>query len=469
MIERYEAEFRQFREELYQNYNNRADTLMELVDAACSNENARSVVELSLTACFRRGHDALYAGIAEYEWETNHLAHLVKGSVPKPKEFPFWLLGVDVTPYPREYAKTLPDRQMVYKPTVVKGNKPVTIGHQFSTAGLLPEAESGVTSSWIVPMATGRVTSKQDKEMVGSKQIRGLLADEQLPWYGELVGEVVDSSYSKRPYLCANRQHANLVTICRVANNRVFYCSPEETDEPAGPGHPTWYGKPFRLQESDSWHAPDETAITTFTSRRGKQYEVQIQGWHNMLMRGERKPTKLPMHQHPFTLVHIALIDLETQQPAFKRPLWLIVMGERRYEVSLLHAYQAYGKRFNLEHFFRFGKQKLLLHAFQTPDDQHEEAWWQLARLAYLQLWMARHLARCLPRPWERCLPSMQQKLISPSLVQRDFGRIIQQLGTPARLPQPRGISAGCPRGRKRNKRQRHKVIVKGQIKENSP
>ena len=438
---------------------------MELVDATCSNENARKVVELSLTGCFHRGHDALYAAIAAYDWEPNHLAKLVKGSIPPPKEFPFWLLGVDVTPYPRRYAQTLPDRQMVHQPTVVKGNKPVTIGHQFSTVGLLPEAEVGLTTSWIVPMATGRVTSKEDKEMMGSEQMNSLLSDEQLPWYGELTAEVADSSYSKKPYLCANRTHENLVTICRVANNRVFYRSPEAGEEPAGRGHPTWYGTRFGLKDADSWHVPDETATTAFTSRRDKRYEVQIQAWHNMLMRGERKPVKLPMHQHPFTLVHIVLIDPETQQPAFKRPLWLIVMGKRRNEVSALQAYQAYGKRFNLEHFFRFGKQKLLLHAFQTPDDEHEEAWWQLVHLAYLQLWMARHLARCLPRPWERSLPAMQQKLISPSLVKRDFGRIIRQIGTPARPPKPRGISAGCPPDRKRKKRQRHTVIVKGRIK----
>lgn len=442
---------------------------MELVDAACSNENARSVVELSLTPCFRRGHDALYKGIAEFEWEANHLAKLVKEHVPKPKELPFWLMGIDVTPYPRRYAYTLADRQMVYEPALVKGNKPVTMGHQFSTVGLLPEIEAGVTASWIVPLATGRVASKADKEMTGSTQIGKLLEDEQMPWHDELTVEVVDSSYSKKLYLCTNRQHDKLVTVSRVASNRVFYRSPEVSGEPAGRGHPKWYGEVFRLKEPEGWHQPEETATTAYTSRRGKQYQVQLKSWHNMLMRGKRGPVKLPMQQHPFTLIQVVLIDLETQQPAFKRPLWLIVMGKQRHEISLLHAYQAYGKRFNLEHFFRFGKQKLLLHAFQTPDNEHEEAWWQIAHLAYLQLWMARHLARCLPRPWERCLPTMQQQLISPSLVQRDFERIIRHFGTPARSPKPRGISAGCPQGRKRGKRQRHPVIVKGQIKENSP
>ena len=69
-----------------------------------------------------------------------------------------------------------------------------------------------------------------------------------------------------------------------------------------------------------------------------------------------------------------------------KRPLWLLVMGERRHELTLLHIYQSYGSRFNLEHFFRFGKQKLCLASFQTPDVEREKTWWQLVHVAYAQL-----------------------------------------------------------------------------------
>ena len=118
-------------------------------------------------------------------------------------------------------------------------------------------------------------------------------------------------------------------------------------------------------------------------------------------------------------------------RPSSTHPLWLIVMGERRHELTLLHIQQAYTSRFDQEHFFRFGKQKLLLADFQTPDVEHEEHWWQLVHIAYAQLWMARHLADVLPNPWERYLPAMKQRLTSPTLVQRDFARIIRQLREP--------------------------------------
>jgi len=50
-------------------------------------------------------------------------------------------------------------------------------------------------------------------------------------------------------------------------------------------------------------------------------------------------------------------------------------MGERRNELSLQQIFAAYQRRYDLEHFFRFGKQRLLLHHYQTPETDHEEQW----------------------------------------------------------------------------------------------
>jgi hypothetical protein len=64
-ITRYTTQLKQFRQELYQNFTNRADTLLELVDALCSNPTATSVVELSQTGCFRRSYSSLFKAIDE--------------------------------------------------------------------------------------------------------------------------------------------------------------------------------------------------------------------------------------------------------------------------------------------------------------------------------------------------------------------------------------------------------------------
>jgi hypothetical protein len=101
---------------------------------------------------------------------------------------------------------------------------------------------------------------------------------------------------------------------------------------------------------------------------------------------------------------------------AFARPLWLIVVGPRRGELTLENIYAAYAARVDIVHFFRFGKQKLLLTASQTPETEREERWWHIVHLAYVMLWMARHLAQHLPRPWEAYLPAAKQQEISPTL-----------------------------------------------------
>lgn len=464
-ITQHTTDLEQFRYTLYQNMENRADTLMELVDAVCSYPAAESVVGYSLSPVFRRSYSTISKALSEMKMGEMTLPYLLQRYLARPQQRPYWLLMLDVTPQPRPYARAMPDRGMVYAPTVVKNNAPVTIGHAYSSVVLGLEPEAGVTSSWVVPLLTKRVGSDADKELVGAGQIDRLLTDDRLPLGQNLCVEVADTSYSKPLYLHAHRQHKNLVTIARLRSNRILYHQPVLDEQPqATPGHPTWYGEKFSLSDSETWAVPDEEVTHWETSRRGNRQRVEIQAWHNLLMRGKQKPA-LPMHTYPFTLVRIMRYD-EEGNPLYKRPLWLLVMGDRRDELTLMPIYQAYTQRFDIEHFFRFGKQKLLLDGFQTPDLPTEENWWQLTHIAYAQLWMARHVAEALPRPWERNLSVISNRLLSPTLVQRDFERIIRQLGTPAKPPKLRGISPGRPKGMKLLKRLHHSVVVKSQ---NSP
>lgn len=441
---------------------------MELIDALCSSVGGRSPVELTLAPVFRRTYSTMYKAIDELQWEEGQLARVLATYLPRPNKRNFYLLGVDVTPQPRPYARTLTDRGMVYQPTVVKGNKPVTIGHQYSTVALLPEGEAGLSGSWLAPLMTQRVATAADKELVGAGQIAALLSDDKLPFGHQLCVEVADSGYSKPEYLAANRQHRNLITIVRVRSNRVLYRQPVAQTAKGKRGHPTWYGEPFRFQDATTWPPPDQSCSLHEVSRRGKAYRVEVQAWHSLLMRGKQRPKPLPMQCYPFTLVRIVRYD-DQDQPVSVDPLWLIVIGERRHELCLNQIQQAYEQRYDLEHFFRFGKQKLLLINFQTPETHREEQWWRLVHIAYAQLWMARHVANLLPRPWERNLPAMRNRSISPTLVQRDFARIIRQLGTPAKPPKLRGNSPGRSSGTKLAPRSRHKVVVKGLLKAASP
>ena len=192
-MDKYTKECQQFRLELYQNFNKRADTAMEIVDALCSEPTANSPVELSLSPLFRRTHTALYKSIAETAWEEVPLAELLGAYLPAPKQRSFWTLGIDVTSQPRQFGHTVTDKGFVYQPNLVAGNKPVTIGHQYSTLALLPEKEEQVSGSWVVPLRTARVPTDEDKEQVGARQVRRVLDNPKLPWHDEWVVQVGDS------------------------------------------------------------------------------------------------------------------------------------------------------------------------------------------------------------------------------------------------------------------------------------
>ncbi len=86
-------------------------------------------------------------------------------------------------------------------------------------------------------------------------------------------------------------------------------------------------------------------------------------------MRGKKN---IPMHKHPFTVLRITVKD-EDGRSVFRKPMWLIIFGDRRDEITVKDAYNAYRQRFDPEHFFRFGKTKPLMDSYLTSVTEHEE------------------------------------------------------------------------------------------------
>ena len=279
----------------------------------------------------------------------------------------------------------------MYQPNWVKRNKPITIGHAYSSVVLLPEAAYAPGPAWGVPVGVHRVKSSADKERVGALQIEALLDDKELPCYAQLCVQDEDSGYSKPAFLAKNRAKTNRVTITRARTNRTFDRPPAQTARAGGP--PTWYGAPWALPDPTTGPTSDATATTAMRRLRGQTYQVQLEAWPNMRLPGKCKPAPLPMRLYPFTLVRLRLLNAPGEL-AFQRPLWRMGMGERRRELSVLDSFQADQRRYDMEHFFRFGKQRLLLDRYPTPDAEHQEQWWRLVHLAYRQLGVARDMPR---------------------------------------------------------------------------
>lgn len=233
--------FTHFRQQVYKNMGCRADSKMDLLDALCSHDHARSVVELSLTPAFRSHYSSIFQAIRTLDCTDEQLRQYAKSDLPQPSQLPFWLFAVDVTACPRQYAPTLQDRTYIHQPTPTPGQKPIAVGHQYSSVVLLPEMPTP-SAPWVVPMAATRVESPEDKELVGVKQMNAIFDDDQLPCYQQLCVTVSDTAYSKPAALYARRTSGNkqhTVDIVRVRSNRVFYDVPPDDSR-------RWYGGTIR-------------------------------------------------------------------------------------------------------------------------------------------------------------------------------------------------------------------------------
>jgi hypothetical protein len=353
----------------------------------------------------------------------------------------------------------LRDRGVVHQPNAVCGNKPVTLGHQYEALLLLPEKPDPATPPWVVPLALPRIPTHETETQVAAELLNTALADTRLPFGLDLVVDVGDGRYTTVDFLGRVHPRANLVTITRARNNRVFYRPHQATPEASTqPGAKRRYGARWALREPATWGPPAQTTQYPHTTARGHTYTVVIEAWDGLIMHGKRG---CRMWDQPFTLLRIRWLAADGRE-VFRNALWLVVMGARRGELTVRELAEAYAQRGDAEHFNRFAKQRLLFTHYQTPDTQREENWAYDVQFAYTELWLLRGLARQLPRPWEQYLPEPPAGVATPSQAQRDAARILRQIGTPAQPPQPRGESAGRPPGTRRPPRPRQAVVKKG-------
>ena len=395
-------EFKKFRYTLYSFFSKRADAVMNLLDAVSSfGHQARSVVELSEAPCFKRKYssitDAIADGLPHVKWDNVQrylFQTLFNASANQP---PCFL--VDCTPNPRPFANTLKDRSITHSPNPAPGNKPICIGHSYSCVALLPTDPLVHDKKWLIPLSMQRVASDQKGNEVGMKQVASHI--QQLNLENQLTVSIGDSLYGSEACRIITAEHENLVHIFRLKNNRKIYAQPHGSDQSKKHGRKKEYGDVMSLSDATTHPTPTQRAETGWRSRNGKLYRVKIDAWENRLLRGSRQ---YHAASHPMTLIRICIVDDE-ENSLFKRPLWLAVLGKTRKDLSLVSICQYYRSRYNLEHFFRFGKTKLLLDRYQTPSLIHEEHWWKLCLIAYAQLYMVKSLVPQLPKSWEKYLP----------------------------------------------------------------
>lgn len=392
---------------------------------------------------------------------------------PKPFE-DFWLLNTDISSLFRPHSPSLPQRRYVYKANNrVKGNRPVDIGYELSTVGISGRRPMyGISApAWNPPLSMRLVTYGVNKNTFTARQVNDLFENKDLPFHNSLTVNALDSSYCSPEYVADTYKQADLVNIIRMPTNRNVWKGLTQTevqarrmDNKMNRGANTVYGSQYKLKEVDQWDmASDVETRFGIKLANGKNCIVQLNIWEEMMIRTQRGKN---MKDKPLRLVRIRLLDAKTEQPLFKKYMWLCVWGERRMELNAEQIYWAYRNRYDIEHFFRFGKQKLLLDKFQTPDEQHLQNWMEVVNLAYWLLFVAKDEAKHDCHKWQQYDKNYQKRIkhdlnVTPSQVQLQMEGIILDFEQSPYLPKAQIKGKGRQLGDTQPKRKQYPILKK--------
>src|SRR5262249_48110379 len=164
-------------------------------------------------------------------------------------------------------------------------------------------------------------------------------------------------------------------------------------------------------------------------------------------------------HDGDLPVIEGTLIRLQVDHlPGNRDPkpvwLWSSATGASPDQVDQL--WQAFLRRFDLEHTFRLFQQVLGWPTPKTGDPASAARWTWLIIAVHAQLRLARPLAEDLRLPWERPAPPGR---LTPARVRRGFRNIRAIIPCPAGAPKPGKPGPGRPPGsRNRRPAPRHDV-----------
>lgn len=421
-----------FRQSVYGCLTRARDALFELIDAVLTSPGLASFPELSCAPCFRRQWSSVYEALQDGKLDAPELLKLELKYLP-PVERP--LLVGDHTAWGRVQARTLRDRSFVHQPTPIKGQKPITIGHRYSTLGLVPPA----AGSWFLPLLHERIASDTtpSAKLAGQlKQVCPLLA-KQSP--GRPLG-LFDSEFGSGAFLKQTEQ-LDCDLLFRVKANRKLRRAPGAYK---GRGRYPVHGVVFRLADPATWHAPDEE----WECADAKLGPVKLKRWDELHFEDAPK--------RGITLLRVERTGARGTRRD-PRVVWLAYCGEQPLPAQD-PTWREYLSRYVIEHWYRFIKQSLKWTLPQLATPEQSQLWSSLLLIASWQLWLARTAAQDNPRPWQK--PQAPEKM-TPGRVQRGMNGVLAGIGTPAQAPKPRGKSPGWTVGRVRTKRTRYAVLKK--------
>ena len=211
----------------------------------------------------------------------------------------------------------------------------------------------------------------------------------------------------------------------------------------------------FRLAGEKTWPEPRVTTRAE-TTRYGTAAAAAWGRLHQRLTSRagwEDHDGELPVIEG--TLIRLAVDHLPGDRSP--EPLWLWTTALGLSADAVDRTWQAFLRRFDIEHTFRFFKQVLGWTRPKLRDPAAADRWTWLIIAAYAQLWLARDLAADIRLPWQRPCPAGR---LTPARVRRGFRNIRQALPGLASAPKPGKPGPGRPPGSKnRHPATRHDVL----------
>jgi hypothetical protein len=442
-----------FGQQAYECFTARADALFELTDAVlCTEGPVRSLVGLSLAPEHRRGHGALYDAINCGRIDLARLRNLVATQqLPKAADGRI-VLAADVTPWLRPDASTCPDRSFCHTYGRGKGTAEMIPGWPYSMVAAL---ETGRTS-WTALLDALRLAPGADVTAVTATQLRDVLvrlitAEQWQPGDPDIL-IVLDAGYDA-PRIAHLLADLPVEILGRMRSDRVLR-RPAPPHAPGTSGRPLKHGGEFAFGDPATWGA--EHAATTTDTRL---YDTaRAQAWdrlHPLLTRR----AAWAEHTDELPIIAGTLIRLHVDHlpsGGDPKPVWLWWSKVDATETDVDRCWQAFLRRFDIEHTFRLFKQTLGWSVPKLRDPAAADRWTWLVIIAHTQLRLARALTIDLRRPWEKPLPPER---LTPARVRRGFRNIRTKVPSPAGAPKPSRPGPGRPLGSQNQKpAQRHDV-----------
>lgn len=426
------ATLSRFRAELYASMAGRADTLFELTDALlCSDGPVRTLVDLALAPEHRRGHGGLYGALNRGRLDVSRLRRALAGLLlPKAADGRL-VLAVDVSPWLRPDAAASPDRSFCHTYGRGRNEHRMIHGWPYSFVAAL---ETGRTS-WTAILDAVRLGPGADVAAVTIAQIRDVV--ERPIDAGQWVSGdhdiliVLDAGYDA-PRIAHFLADLPVEILGRTRSDRVMRRpTPSRVYDPKG-GSPPKHGGEFVFGNPTTWS--EEQAVTvTDTRLYGK---ATAQAWDRLHPRLTRRAAWLG-HNGELPIISGTVIRLEVDHlpsGGDPKPVWLWWSRTGATAADVDRCWQAFLRRFDIEHTFRMIKQTM---GWTRPEIREPEAadrWTWLIIAAHTQLRLARPLAVDLRRPWEK--PADPNRL-TPARVRRGFRNLQARLPSPVAVPNP--------------------------------